>query len=135
MASPNALNSFGDPLQTLDRSRKLLKTRSVVVFTLESDLRSPSRARRTYPRLVRPEQEQKPVINPSQGLNSALLGTVRMQIAKRLSSPSNYLNRDLGLCNLTSKLVHGFQVRRARFGVLGPAICREHFCAQSSDLK
>jgi hypothetical protein len=35
--------------------------RAEVVSSLESDLRSPSRARRTDPRLVRPEKEHKPV--------------------------------------------------------------------------
>lgn len=65
MASPNALIHLEIRFRLLH-----LIVRSVVVFTLESDLRSPSRARRTYPRLVRPEQEQKPVNNQRYGFIS-----------------------------------------------------------------
>ena len=57
MASPNALIHSEKRFKLLVQVH--LTPRLGVVFTLESDLRSPLRARRAYPRLVRPEQEHK----------------------------------------------------------------------------
>ena len=57
MASPNALIHSEKRFRLLVQIYLMLRSR--VVFTLESDLRSPLRARRASPRLVRPEQEHK----------------------------------------------------------------------------